>query len=63
MQTLTQGHAVFSRFFHEEEAVSATEYAVLLSLIVLVSIAAIGGIGSRVINIYNIIDDAMPDGF
>lgn len=57
----TQAHGQLSRFLREEEAVSATEYAVLLSLIVLVSIAAIGGIGARVINLYNAIDTAIPD--
>lgn len=52
-----------TRFAVEQDAVSATEYAILLALLVLVCVAAIGGIGARVINIYTAIDNSMPEGF
>ena len=51
------------RLAAEEEAVTATEYAILLSLLILVCVVAIGGIGGRVINLYSAIDEAMPEGF
>ena len=51
------------RFGSDEKAVSATEYAILLSLLVLVCMAAIQGIGSRMINLYTAIDGSLPEGF
>lgn len=52
---------LLERLGRDEHAVSATEYAILLALIVLVSVAAIQGIGSRVINVYNEIQASIPD--
>jgi Flp pilus assembly pilin Flp len=45
----------------DETAVSATEYAVMLALIVLVAMAIIQAIGSDMMNIYANIDGVMPD--
>ena len=48
------------RFAREEDGPSATEYAILLTLLVLVAVAAIRGIGERMYNIYDYIDSVMP---
>ncbi len=50
------------RLASEDEATSATEYAILLTLLVLVAVAAIRGIGERMYNIYENIDTVMPSG-
>jgi pilus assembly protein Flp/PilA len=47
-------------FARDEQGPTATEYAVLLALIVLVAVAAIHGIGSRVFNLYTAINAVMP---
>lgn len=49
-----------ARFAAEESAVSATEYAVLLALLVLVAVATINQIGSRIMNIYTAIEVTIP---
>lgn len=49
------------RFIRDESGPSSTEYAVLLAMLVLVSMAAIQGIGSRVVNIYTAIDNTIPN--
>lgn len=49
-----------SRLAADDEAVSATEYAILLALLVLVAVVAIRGIGERMYNIYENIDAVMP---
>ena len=48
------------RFAEEEDGTSATEYAILLTLLVLVAVASIRGIGQRMYNIYDYIDLVMP---
>ena len=63
MDSLTKMRIGAARLLHEDDAVSATEYAILLSLLVLVCVAAIGGIGSRMMNVYAAIDDSLPEGF
>ncbi len=55
-------HMVGRRLASEDEATSATEYAILLTLLVLVAVAAIRGIGERMYNIYENIDTVMPSG-
>ena len=55
-------HKAGRRLASEDEAVSATEYAILLALLVLVAVAAIRGIGERMYNIYENIDTVMPGG-
>ncbi len=47
-------------FFVSEDGPSATEYAILLALLVLVAVGAIRGIGERMINIYENIHCAIP---
>lgn len=42
-----------------EDGPSATEYAIMLALIVLVSMGTIGGIGGRVMNLYEAIRDSV----
>ncbi len=48
------------RFAADDQAASATEYAILLALLVLVAIVAIRGIGHRMHHIYENIDAVMP---
>ena len=55
-------HTVGRRLAAEDDATSATEYAILLALLVLVAVAAIRGIGERMYNIYENIDTVMPSG-
>lgn len=49
-------------FVASQDGVSATEYAIMLALIVLVAAGTIHSIGDRMMNIYDNIDDAMPEG-
>jgi len=44
----------------QEDGTSATEYAILLGVIVLVAAAAIQGIGTRMYAIYQSVDSVMP---
>ena len=44
-----------------EEGATATEYAVMLALIIIVSIVAIGVLGDKVNNTFTNIGDSMPD--
>ena len=48
------------RLAFEERAASATEYAILLALLVLVAVAAIRGIGESMQAIYENIETVMP---
>ena len=50
------------RFLIEENGPTATEYAVMLALIIVVSLAAIGAIGSKVNTIFTNIETALPAG-
>jgi len=57
--------SVFERvrvFAASEDGPTATEYAILLALLILVAVGAIGAIGSRVHNLYAIINDAITLG-
>lgn len=49
-----------SRLLREEDGPSATEYAILLALLVLVAMVAIRGIGERMFAIYQAINATMP---
>ena len=49
------------RFLWDAEAVSATEYAIMLALIVLGSMAVIQMIGEDFEVIYTNIDDSLPE--
>ncbi len=59
MQITRKVAARLSHLFVAEDGPSATEYAILLALLILVAVAAIGGIGSRVYNIYQNIDSTV----
>ena len=48
------------RFLREEDGPSATEYAILLAVLVVVAMAAIQGIGSRMMGLYTAINSAVP---
>lgn len=49
-----------ARFLRSEDGPTAAEYAVLMALLVLVAVAAIRGIGERMMNIYESINQAVP---
>ena len=50
------------RFLNEENGPTATEYAVMLALIIVVALAAIGAIGSKVNTIFTNIVTSLPTG-
>lgn len=52
-----------SGWVRDEEGVSGTEYAIMLSLIVMGSMAIIGSIGEKFAVLYTIISDSLPEGF
>jgi pilus assembly protein Flp/PilA len=54
---------LMARFARSEEGPTATEYAIMLALIVVVSISVVMSIGNRISGLYVIIEDAMPQGF
>ena len=49
-------------FLKSEDGPTATEYAVMLALIIVLSLAAISGIGTTVTGIFTSIDSALPTG-
>ena len=49
-------------FLKSEAGPTATEYAVMLALIIIVSLAAITGIGTTVSGIFTTVDAALPTG-
>lgn len=51
------------RFLVEEDGPTATEYAILLSLIIIGSIGIIGLLGESFATLYSVITAAMPEGF
>lgn len=54
--------AVWRRFAAEDSAVSATEYAILLALLIIGSMSVIAGIGRHFSDIYVTITGQLPDG-
>ncbi len=48
-------------FIREEEGATATEYAVMLALIIVISLAAISALGTKVSDIFVDVENAMPD--
>ncbi len=46
----------------EEDGPTATEYAVMLALIIMVCLGAISGIGNTVSNIFTNVDSGLPTG-
>ncbi len=49
-------------FLHCEDGPTATEYAVMLALIIIVSLAAITGLGTTVDAIFTNVDSSLPTG-
>jgi pilus assembly protein Flp/PilA len=50
------------RFLVSEEGPTATEYAVMLALIIMVCLGAITGIGTKVDSMFTSIDSNLPTG-
>lgn len=50
------------RFLRGEEGPTATEYAVMLALIIVVCLAAISGIGQTVSGVFTNVDNSLPTG-
>ncbi|MEW6252211.1 MAG: Flp family type IVb pilin [Planctomycetota bacterium] len=50
------------RFLHEEEGPSATEYAVMLALIIVVAAAMIGQVGTGLSGVFTSVATAMVTG-
>jgi pilus assembly protein Flp/PilA len=50
----------FKEFLVSEEGATATEYAVMLALIIIVAIVAIGALGNKVNDTFTNISNAMP---
>jgi pilus assembly protein Flp/PilA len=51
-----------NRFLRSEEGPTATEYAVMLALIIIVAIGAISGIGVKVSDVFTGVDSGLPSG-
>ena len=49
-------------FLVSEDGPTATEYAVMLALIIIVALAAITGLGSTVSTIFSNVDSSLPSG-
>ena len=50
------------RFLKSEDGPTATEYAVMLALIIIIALGAITGLGTTVKGIFTSVDDALPLG-
>ncbi len=50
------------RFLRSEDGPTATEYAVMLALIIVVALGAITGIGQKVDTIFTNVDTGLPTG-
>ncbi|MBU0638886.1 MAG: Flp family type IVb pilin [Planctomycetes bacterium] len=60
MSDRVTARAELVRLVREESGPTATEYAILLAVLVLVAVAAIGGIGERIYNVYESVNSVMP---
>ncbi len=54
------GHV--KRFLKSEDGPTATEYAVMLALIIIIALGAITGLGTTVSGIFTSVDGALPTG-
>ncbi len=54
------GHV--KRFLRSEDGPTATEYAVMLALIIIIALGAITGLGGTVSTIFTNVDTALPTG-
>lgn len=50
------------RFLKSEDGPTATEYAVMLALIIIIALGAITGLGTTVRGIFTSVDTALPSG-
>lgn len=50
------------RFLQSEDGPTATEYAVMLALIIIVALTAITTLGGKVRDIFTNVETALPDG-
>lgn len=50
------------RFLKSEDGPTATEYAVMLALIIIIALGAITGLGTTVRGIFTSVDGALPTG-
>jgi len=50
------------RFLQSEDGPTATEYAVMLALIIIVALTAIGLLGTKVSTIFSNVEAALPTG-
>lgn len=51
-----------ARFLKSEDGPTATEYAVMLALIIIVALGAITGLGQTVTSIFSNVDSSLPSG-
>jgi pilus assembly protein Flp/PilA len=49
-------------FMVSEDGPTATEYAVMLALIIIVALAAITSLGNKLSSIFTNVNDALPEG-
>jgi len=54
--------AQVKRFLDSEDGPTATEYAVMLALIIMVALGAITGIGTKVETMFTNLDSQLPTG-
>ena len=59
---MTQICLLAGRFLKSEDGPTATEYAVMLALIIMVALGAITGIGVKVESVFTNIDNQLPTG-
>ena len=50
------------RFLKSEDGPTATEYAVMLALIIIIALGAITGLGTTVQGIFTAVDTSLPTG-
>ena len=59
---MSRMHKLLSEFSRSEDGPTATEYAVMLALIIMVALGAITGIGTTVDTIFTNLDGSLPTG-
>ncbi len=53
---------IVTRFIQSEDGPTATEYAVMLALIIIVALTAITTLGQKVSSIFTNVESSLPDG-
>jgi len=53
---------LIKRFLQSEDGPTATEYAVMLALIIIVALTAISTLGEKVQSIFTNVEGSLPDG-